>query len=98
MEASMHKSAVRKWGRLVRDCFSVWKGNHQPFFFVLFSISFFPLVPSCLLEAGTGAWRPVTLLPEKGRVRYLSIACQLCADMELLDLLVSLRDVWASHL
>lgn len=32
MEASMHKSAVRKWGRLVRDRFSVWKGNHQPFF------------------------------------------------------------------
>lgn len=64
----------------------------------LFYISFFPLVSSFLLEAGTGAWRPVILLTEKGRVRYLSVACQLCAYMELLDLLVSLGDVWASYL
>lgn len=43
MEASMHKSAVRKWGRLVRDCFSVWEGNHQPFFFLFCFLLVFSL-------------------------------------------------------
>ena len=66
MEVSVNELAAREsWGTVNR-LFRVWKEKQQLFF----SRSFFPLVPSCLLEA-SNVPGDLLVLTEKDRIRDL---------------------------